>query len=408
MKPFILTLFIVFNLLSLHANQSFLNNPIFKDAKAYMLFDFSSGKVLVSHNSDEKLILASLTKLMTLHLLLTEVKKGSFSMDTIVPIPKESYASELTKRATKMGLGDNQLVNVEELLMGLSVASANDAGYALAIFMAKSIDNFTILMNNEAKRLGLTNTTFSDPTGLTLGNTSNLADLQKFISYYIKTHSETLHKFHNQTKLTYPKKHNMLSNQNSITYTNGNGLLTRYENADGLKTGYLDESGFNLVATAKKNDMRLVAIVLGVSAESQASGYKKREDIAMTLMDYGFANYVSLVPATNKETSHFKAKIYGSKLKNSNLYLDTNFGILLPKEDFASDNSTDDTNKIEFKTKNIALLAPFKAGDKVGFVEIMYKGKLYKVDVFTDENIEKVGEPFYFFSKLAYKMASLF
>lgn len=405
MKPIIFILLIFFNLFSLSAKQSFLNQAIFKDAKAYMLFDFSSGKVLVSHNSEEKLILASLTKLMTIHLVLTELKKGSFSMDTVVPIPKESYASELNKRATKMGLGDNQLVNVEELLMGLSVASANDAGYALAVFMAKSIDNFTMLMNNEAKRLGLTNTTFSDPTGLTLGNTSNLTDLKKFVSYYIKTHRETLLTFHNQTKLSYPQTHNMLSKQPTITYTNGNGVLTRYENADGLKTGYLDESGFNLVATAKKDDMRLVAIVLGVSAESQGAGYKKREDIAMELMDYGFANYVSLVPASNKETSHFKANIYGSKLKTSNLYLDTNFGILLFKEDF---DSVVDTSQIVVKTKKILLLAPFKRGDKVGFVELVYRGKLYKVDVFADEEIEKVGEPFYFFSKIAYKIASVF
>lgn len=240
-------------------------------AKAYFLVDADTGKVLASQNPDEELAPASLTKLMTLYITFSALKSGQLQLDEKVYISKDAWRMT----GSRMFLRPDTQVPVSELLQGVIVDSGNDACEALAEHIGGNDSDFANLMNQTAAQLGMTHSHFENPTGLpSSGHYSSPKDLailanaiiQQFPEYYV---------YFSQKWYRY----------NNIKQPNRDRLLWRDSSIDGLKTGHTDSAGYCLVSSAKRDNMRLISVVMG--AESDAA----RADISQRLLNYGFRFY---------------------------------------------------------------------------------------------------------------------
>ncbi|NNM54135.1 MAG: D-alanyl-D-alanine carboxypeptidase [Spirochaetales bacterium] len=291
--------FIIFTLLGLtvsltaQALDSRLSDLVPMASRA-VLMDVTSGRILYQKNAEEPLPPASLTKLMTMHLIFEDIASGKLSMNEVVHVTSATDARAMPPGSSLMFLQAGQLVTIRELLIGLDVDSGNDAGLTLAVFDAGSQKAFVKRMNAEAARLGLTHTVYYDSYGYDSRNRTTAGDLAKFCRYFLKVHPNVL-AITSQKELAYPLADNYPAGYRGIIPTiwqkNRNELLWTYPGADGLKTGYIDESGYNLVGTAERNGQRLLAIVLGVQARTTAQGSRLRTKAGEILLNYGFQRY---------------------------------------------------------------------------------------------------------------------
>ena len=238
------------------------------DAASYILIDATSGKILAEKNADTKLPPASLTKLMSLYIISNAIKNGEIHMDDKVRISAKAWKTEGSRMFIKVG----DEVSVKDLLQGVIVASGNDATVALAEHIAGTEETFTLMMNQQAKMLGMNNSHFIDSTGLpNKDHHSTARDLAILTQAYIKNFPED-YSYYSEKWFTY----------NGIKQPNRNRLLWRYQYADGLKTGHTSEAGYCLVASAKKDGMRLISVVMGEPND------ETRTEDSMKLMTYGF------------------------------------------------------------------------------------------------------------------------
>jgi D-alanyl-D-alanine carboxypeptidase (penicillin-binding protein 5/6) len=240
-------------------------------AKAWLLYDYQAGREIAGANHDERVEPASLTKLMTAELTFSAVRHGQLTLEQAVLISARAKATP----GSRMYLTPEQPVSVDELLHGLIIESANDAAVALAETLAGSVGDFVQQMNEEAARLTLTGTHFNNVTGLSdPQHYSTAADLMRLALYVMREYPEFFPLF-GQRYYTYA----------GITQRNRNELLFRDPHVDGLKTGHTESAGFCLIATAKRDERRLVAIVMGTSTESG------RAIEAQKLLNYGFEHF---------------------------------------------------------------------------------------------------------------------
>lgn len=241
------------------------------NATGYILLDATSGKIIAEKNSDQRMPPASLTKLMSLYIISAAIKNGSIHMEDKVHISTKAWKTEGSRMFVKV----NDDVPVKDLLQGVIVASGNDATVALAEHVAGTEESFVNMMNQQAKLLGMNNSHFMDSTGLpNPEHYSTAHDLATLTQAYIKNFPED-YSFYSEKWFTW----------NGIKQPNRNRLLWRYQYADGLKTGHTDEAGYCLVASAKKDGMRLVSVVLG-----EPNDLGRTED-SMRLLTYGFRFY---------------------------------------------------------------------------------------------------------------------
>ncbi|MCD6045329.1 MAG: dacC [Gammaproteobacteria bacterium] len=224
------------------------------DAKSYILMDASSGKVLGANNADVQLPPASLTKLMTLYLTFNALAHGQIHLDDKVPVSKKAWQTG----GSRMFIKPNDEVTVRELLQGIIVDSGNDACVAMAEFIGGSEDAFTDLMNQEAARLGMKNTHFTDCNGLPHPEHYSSAGDMAILARAIIMQFPEYYKGFSQKEFTYA----------GITQQNRNRLLWRYPNTDGLKTGHTDEAGYCLVSSAKQGNTRFIAAVFGAPSDN--------------------------------------------------------------------------------------------------------------------------------------------
>jgi D-alanyl-D-alanine carboxypeptidase (penicillin-binding protein 5/6) len=240
-------------------------------AKSFILQDFNSGRVIADLDPDKPVEPASITKLMTAYVIFKELRAGKLSLNDMVTISEKAWRTPGSRMFVEVG----KQVKVEDLMQGMIVQSGNDATVALAEYVAGSEDSFAALMNRHAEALGLKGSHFTNSTGLphpdhhmtardiaTLGATI----IREFPEYY---------KWYSQKEFTY----------NDITQYNRNKLLWRDQSVDGMKTGYTDDAGYCLVTSAKKDDMRLISVVLGTESD------KARADASQALLNYGFRFY---------------------------------------------------------------------------------------------------------------------
>jgi D-alanyl-D-alanine carboxypeptidase (penicillin-binding protein 5/6) len=269
----LLRLLICFSLLCGFVARTEAQQPPPVAARAWLLMDVSSGQAIASHNGDERVEPASLTKLMTAYLAFGAIRNKTIALDQVVPV------SERASRAggSRMFIEPNRPVKVEELLNGMIVQSGNDACIALAELIAGSEDVFAQMMNREAARLGMKNTNFMNSTGLSdPKHYSSAQDVALLASALIRDFPD-LYRYYSVKEYRY----------NNITQQNRNRLLWLDPNVDGVKTGHTENAGYCLVASAKRGQRRLLSVVLGTGSDST------RAQESQKLLNFGFQFYDS-------------------------------------------------------------------------------------------------------------------
>lgn len=257
------------------------------ESKSAILINGNTGEVLFEHNKDEKLPPASITKIMTMLLTMEALESGKIKLDDEVVISQE--ASEMGGTQLYMEAGEKK--TVKELLIGVAVESANDAASALGEYIGGTGESFIVLMNDRAKELGMVNSQFKNPHGLPVEGHYTTANDIAIMSRELVKHEE-IHEYLTMWMVDI----NVGKNKDRVrTLANTNKLLKSYQGLDGIKTGFTTEAKHCLSATAKKNNLRLISVIL--SAEDS----KVRFNEAAKLLDYGFANYEGLCVAEKGE-----------------------------------------------------------------------------------------------------------
>jgi len=240
-------------------------------AKAWLLTDYHSGRVLAEHNADERVEPASLTKMMTAYVVLSEMEKGTIGENDAVLVSEKAWRMQGSKMFIEVG----KRVAVHELLKGMVIQSGNDASVALAEHVAGSEDAFVDLMNLYARRLGLTQTHFANATGWPNPDHYTTArDLARLAAALIRD-------FPDHYELYKEKEYTW----NNIRQFNRNRLLWMDDRIDGVKTGHTESAGYCLVASAAQGDMRLISVVLGTASDNARASASRK------LLNYGFRFY---------------------------------------------------------------------------------------------------------------------
>jgi D-alanyl-D-alanine carboxypeptidase (penicillin-binding protein 5/6) len=256
---------------------------------AAVLIDAATGTALYAKNPGQEIPPASLAKLMTMHLVMNEIAAGRASLDEIVPIGTESWAQNQPPRSSLMFLAPGQIVTLREIMLGMAVPSGNDAAVAAALRLAPTVGDFAAIMTAEARRMGLRRTRFVEPSGISEDNMTTAAEFAAFCREYLLLHPAALTEFHSVPEFAYPKAANVAeafrNRPRTIVQPNRNSLLNTFPGVDGLKTGYIDEAGYNLALTAERDGTRFIAVILGAPAGSA------RDADGVRLLSWAFANF---------------------------------------------------------------------------------------------------------------------
>lgn len=243
-------------------------NPPEMKASSLFLVDYDSGRVLAERNADDPVEPASITKLMTAYLVDKAIADGDLKLDDMVTISEKAWRMQGSKMFVEVG----KQVSVDDLLKGLIIQSGNDASVALAEHIAGSESAFAGYMNHQAKLLGMTNTNFVNATGWPDENHySSARDIAILTAAIIREFPES-YSYYKEREYTF----------NKIRQFNRNRLLWRDDSVDGVKTGHTEAAGFCLVASAERDDMRLISVVLGTDSD------KARTQSSQSLLNYGF------------------------------------------------------------------------------------------------------------------------
>lgn len=273
-------------------------------SRSAILLDAASGEILYEKNPDIEIPPASLTKLMTMHITLEDVAQGLLSLDETVDFPRAAWAVNQPWGSSLMFLGPGQTVSLRELLLGLSVDSGNDAAVAVAHRVAGGIPAFAARMNEEAGKLGLEKTKFVEPSGISEKNMTTAREFAQFCRAYLERHPNVLKEFHSVKEFAYPKAENMSepfkAKPGTIIQYNRNLLLGEIEGVDGLKTGFIIESGYNIALTAERSGTRLLAVLLGGPGTSSARGGRIRADDGGKLLNWGFDRFRTIKPTIER------------------------------------------------------------------------------------------------------------
>ena len=335
-------------------------------AKSSILIEQSTGTIISEEESHTRLPMASMTKMMTLLIIMENIESGKIKLDDMVPI-SENAAS---MGGSQVYLSANTTMKLDTLLKSICIASANDATYAIAEYIAGTSDAFVKLMNEKAKELGLKDTNFENVHGLDSDNHFSSAYDMAFIAKELLNHPKILeYSSIYEDYITHP-------NGTNTWIVNTNKLLNYYEGLDGLKTGYTTKSGYCITATAKRNNMRLISVVMG------EENNKIRNQDTIALLNYGFSNFkIETILKSDADLGkiHIKSgKSEYAKLKLMNDAVDL-VNIL-------------EQNKYNYKIIKDKVSAPLKVGDKVGLLSIYANDiKIKDYDLTIDKDIKKAG-----------------
>lgn len=271
-------------------------------AGSAFLADASNGNVLFQKNADDLIPPASLTKLFVMYIVFKDAEAGKVSLDDVVPLPEKSWAVNLPRDASLMFLGQGQTVTLRELLKGLAVASGNDAAIAVANYISGSTAAFVERMNEECALLGLEKTHFVEPSGYDEHNVTTARELAAFCCEYIKKYPQGIEEFHSAPSIKYPLEKNLPSWEKdkgdslAIYQRNTNPLLGVLEGCDGIKTGFIYESGYNLALTAKRGGTRFISVTLRGTGAGARQGNAGRIHDGREMMEWAFSNFADFVP----------------------------------------------------------------------------------------------------------------
>jgi len=341
------------------------------EAKSSLLIEPTTGKILYENNIDEKFAPASVTKIMTMLLVMEAVDSGKIAIDDKVTI---------SENAKKMGgstmlLDTGEIRTVEELLKGVAIASGNDAAVALAEYLGGTEESFVQMMNSRAQEIGMTNTTFKNSNGLPIsGHLSTARDIATMSMELLK--HKTILKYSSIYMETLSE-----GRKTPIELVNHNKLVRFFEGCDGLKTGYTEEAKYCISATATRDGVRMLAVIMG------APTYKVRNRDASMLMNYGFSKYEGKTIFTKDqdvETIHF------SKLSDK-------FIVARSAEDLIAVIPKGGDLEVEKRIIIDDIKKEYKQGDIIGKCQIyLGEDQIGEVDLYSDRDL-KIGGIFEIF-----------
>lgn len=337
---------------------------------SYILLDATTGQVLMEENSDEALPPASLTKMMTAYIAEVEIDNGNMSYDDLVFISERAWRTQGSKTFVDV----NSRVRVEDLLRGIIIQSGNDASVAMAEHIAGSEEAFADLMNQHARALGMTNSYFVNSSGLdTDGNTNLMSarDLATLARVKILDHP-THYAMYSEREFTF----------NGITQANRNTLLFRDRTVDGMKTGWTTPAGYCLVASAERDGMRLIAVVMGTASE------EARVIETQKMLSYGF-RFFETYKLYDANESVSSARVWAGEQNSVELGIQDEVLITIPRgraDDLVASVDMDEV-----------IRGGFEAGQVMGTVQVTLDDEvLYAGEVVALETVERGG----FFKRL--------
>ncbi len=352
---FVVLAFSLFNFNNVKASNS--------NIKASFLIDYNSKTVISSYNENARLPIASMTKIMLLNLIYKNEKQGNLDFEEEITISEN--ASSMGGSQVFLVAGENY--KVKDLVKSIVVASANDSSVALAERLYGSEEECVKAMNEEAEALGLTNTCFQNCTGLPKPmHYSSAKDIGTIFCNLI-----SYDKYFESSKIWLDY---IEHKENKTEMANTNKLIRYYEGCDGGKTGFTNEAGFCLTATAKRGNMRLVATVIG--ADTSKTRFKRISD----MFNEGFNNYSNKCVIDSSVPFENKLKILKGKKEEIEI---------ISKENFYIFSKKNQKQNLEIVNEFLDVKAPIKKGDKVG-TSIIYKDgvEVGRVEIISNENVE--------------------
>lgn len=336
------------------------------NAESGILIEYSTGKILYSKKIDEKLAPASMTKIMTLLLIMEAVEEGKINLDDNISI--STNASSMG--GSQVFLDPNTEMKAEELIKSIAIASANDSAVAMAEAISGTTANFVSRMNSRAKELGCKNTNFKNVHGLDEEGHYSTAYDMSLIARELLKHEQILK--YTSTYEAYLNK----PNGTSTWMVNTNKLIKYYTGLDGLKTGFTKTAGYCLTSTAKRNDMRLISVVM----KEPSSQVRNSETIS--LLNYGFSNYkIKTILKKNQKLGTIEVQNGKKELADITIL-----------EDATNLESINDNKEYSFNIVTDKVKAPLKKGDKVGTLELTEQGTVIKrLNITVKENIPKAN-----------------
>lgn len=336
------------------------------NAESGILIEYSTGKILYSKKIDEKLAPASMTKIMTLLLIMEAVEEGKINLDDNISI--STNASSMG--GSQVFLDPNTEMKAEELIKSIAIASANDSAVAMAEAISGTTANFVSRMNSRAKELGCKNTNFKNVHGLDEEGHYSTAYDMSLIARELLKHEQILK--YTSTYEAYLNK----PNGTSTWMVNTNKLIKYYTGLDGLKTGFTKTAGYCLTSTAKRNDMRLISVVM----KEPSSQVRNSETIS--LLNYGFSNY-KIKTILKKDQKLGTIEVQNGKKELADITI---------LEDATNLESINDNKEYSFNIVTDKVKAPLKKGDKVGTLELTEQGTVIKrLNITVKENIPKAN-----------------
>ena len=345
MKKILCSLFLfLVGIMSVSALES--TADLAPNSKSAILLDATTGTILYKKNEHEKLAPASMTKVMSMLLIMEAIDNGSLSLEDEVVISENAA----NMGGSQVYLQAGEVYQVKELLKGIAVASGNDAVVAMAEKVSGTVEEFVKRMNERAKELGAVDTNFVNPHGLDAENHYTTAyDMALFAKELLK--HPTILQYTSIYEDYLQKK-----DGSSIWLVNTNKLVRFYDGVDGLKTGFTTTAGYCLTATAKKNNLRLISVVMGAETSD------KRSSDTTNLLNYGFNTYKSHVVLTSNDSLGIK-RVENGVVEQVDLVLTSDYVKLLKQ--------TDAKPNVSFNIKVNSLVAPLKKGDVVGEAEVV-------------------------------------
>ena len=334
------------------------------DSKSYVLMDGFSGEILLAKNASEKMPPASITKIMTLLLVMEGIEGGKISYDDIVTVSETAAKHE----GSHVFLAVGEQISVKDLLKAVAVASGNDAACALAEHVAGTQERFVSMMNKKAKSLGMHDTFYENCNGLDSTNHLTTAKDIAILTFELSKHKEIF----DFTGIWMDTLR-----EGTFDLANTNKLIRFYEGATGMKTGFTSKAGYCLSATAERNGLSLIAVVMNASTSQNRFGD------ASALLNYGFDNYKTVkLCSKNEILSEFPVK--KGTVDKIGAIAENNINIILSK----TEQTENVVKKIRFKETN----APFKKGTCIGEIKFLIDGReVGKTNLLSVADVKKIS-----------------
>ena len=347
---------------------------------SYILLEANTNTVIAEFNSENQISPASMTKVMSGYVIADQIASGAISLDDKVLVSEKAWKTG----GSKMFIEAGKRVSVRDLLSGIVIQSGNDATVAMAEYVAGSEEGFVDFMNDYASELGLSNTLFQNAVGWTdpnhFSSVNDLAQLTKALIANFPDHYAT-----------YKEKEFTFS---GIRQLNRNKLLWRDDSVDGVKTGHTESAGYCLISSAKRNDMRLIAVVAGSPSENERLISSQR------LLEYGF-RFFATQKLISKDSEITTAKVWGGKMDEVALGTKEDILLTLPRSDFKN-------IKANYNFKN-NIQAPISNGDVIGDIEFISDDRVVlSAPLVAIESVEAKGFFGRIWARIVFWILSLF